>query len=52
MAGATGLRYEAVWSTLAGLGLRPRLQRRVFDDIQAMERAALDAWDEQRAQRT
>jgi hypothetical protein len=42
----TGLDYAAVWATLDGL--RVRKPREVFEHVQLMERAALQAWEERR----
>lgn len=44
----TGLCYAGVQVVLAHR-VRPALRKRRFADIQIMERAALDAWAEQRA---
>lgn len=46
---ATGLDHRAVWADIDGLRMRGR--RWVFEVITAMERAALDVWREQAADR-
>lgn len=51
MAGATGLDYQGVRAALDEMGLDPEQRRSIFCSLQACERAALEAWDEQREQR-
>ena len=46
MAGPTGLDYCGVEALMRMQGLRPKVQRERLWQIQAMERAALDFWAE------
>lgn len=48
MQGATGLSYPGIEVVLRHHERRPGAQRRRFAEIQQMERAALEAWEEKR----
>jgi hypothetical protein len=48
MAGATGLNYQSVNIVMAHWAIPRGDRRRVFDEIQAMERATLSAWGERK----
>lgn len=43
----TGLNYAALDFTLKAAGIRPKKVAQVFDDLQLMENASLDAWNKQ-----
>ena len=43
MAGPVGLRYEAIYPLMDRMGLEPEAWDELLLDIEAMERAALDA---------
>lgn len=45
----TGLRYEAIPVVCQALRIRPRRQRRLFAELQVMERAVLKALHEEQA---
>jgi hypothetical protein len=48
MGGATGLNYESVNIVMDHRRIARRDRQRVFEEIQAMERATLQAWSEKK----
>lgn len=44
MAGPTGLNYQSVEICMRRRGVKPGGRNRLFELVQAMERAALDEW--------
>lgn len=48
MGGATGLNYTGVESALRMMGIKTGKWAKLFADIQLMEHATLEAWDERK----
>lgn len=48
MGGATGLNYSGVQACMALRGIRKKNRAELFAAVQAMEQAALGAWDKQK----
>ncbi|KQW96979.1 hypothetical protein ASC94_09230 [Massilia sp. Root418] len=52
MGGATGLNYAGVESALRMMDIKAGKRAKLFADIQLMEHATLEAWDEKRSKET
>jgi hypothetical protein len=48
VAGATGLNYSGVESALRLMGIKGQKRSELFSDIQVMEEATLEAWEQRR----